>query len=394
MLESWEQGLVVLVRSAVQGKKETLPKNFQIEKILPLVRKQQIAPLVMTGASACGVDSSSPAMNKMLSWSGHLIALSETQIREKLKIFNAFENENIDFLLLKGAALKNYYPDPSMRTMSDLDILIRKEQYDRIRPVMKKLGYEEGIESNHELQWQKGNVQIELHKYLIPTYDQKMFGYFGTGWSRARATEKHSHQFVMGAEDEYVYIFAHFSKHYRDGGIGVLPLADLWLYQQTNSDMDEMYIFTELEKMHLEQFYVNIKETLKFWFDGGDCTPMAEHITHFILSCSAYGKPAASRNAAALRMTEEGAEFSRARWYRRLIFLPYDQMCIKYPFLHKAPVLLPAMWVVRGTTALFCHPSRIKKNMKKAAGLSKESVREYESELKSVGLQFDERNSK
>ena len=36
------------------------------------------------------------------------------------------------------------YPKTEMRVMSDADILIRTEQYDKIRPIMVELGYSKG----------------------------------------------------------------------------------------------------------------------------------------------------------------------------------------------------------------------------------------------------------
>ena len=58
-----------------------------------------------------------------------------------------------------------------MRTMGDADILIKTEQYERIVPIMNRLGYLPGVESNHECVWDKKNMlHVELHKMLIQSY--------------------------------------------------------------------------------------------------------------------------------------------------------------------------------------------------------------------------------
>ena len=58
-----------------------------------------------------------------------------------------------------------------MRTMGDADILIKTEQYERIVPIMNRLGYLPGVESNHEYVWDKKNMlHVELHKMLIQSY--------------------------------------------------------------------------------------------------------------------------------------------------------------------------------------------------------------------------------
>ena len=46
-------------------------------------------------------------------------------------------------MLLKGALLREMYPEADMRLMGDVDILIKSEQYDGIRQIMLDLGFEE-----------------------------------------------------------------------------------------------------------------------------------------------------------------------------------------------------------------------------------------------------------
>ena len=73
----------------------------------------------------------------------------------------------------------------------------------------------------------------------------------------------------------------------------------------------------------------------------------------------------------------------------RKIFLPYKNMCMKYPFLRYVPIMLPVMWVVRWITALVCKPNDTKKNMRIAQNMSQESVDDYRDYLASLGLYFE-----
>ena len=61
------------------------------------------------------------------------------------------------------------YPYPEMRAMSDLDIFIKTEEYDKIKVIMTEMGYTEGSESDHELHWHNDRLCIEFHKRLIPS---------------------------------------------------------------------------------------------------------------------------------------------------------------------------------------------------------------------------------
>ena len=129
-------------------------------------------------------------------------------------------------MLLKGTLLKEMYPKKELRAMGDADILIKTEQYDKIKPIMQGLGFEERTESDHELIWRKPQLLLELHKKLIPSYNKDYYAYFGDGWQLGKPNSNFPHRFEMSDEDQMIYLFTHFAKHYRDAGIGIRPLPE------------------------------------------------------------------------------------------------------------------------------------------------------------------------
>lgn len=60
----------------------------------------------------------------------------EIQHHSLLALLDAFEEEGIDCLPLKGIWMKQFYPDPSLRMMADLDILYRPEQLKKVESVL------------------------------------------------------------------------------------------------------------------------------------------------------------------------------------------------------------------------------------------------------------------
>ena len=48
------------------------------------------------------------------------------------EILDAFEKDKIDCMPLKGIYMKEFYPDSSLRTMSDLDIFYRQGDEEKI----------------------------------------------------------------------------------------------------------------------------------------------------------------------------------------------------------------------------------------------------------------------
>ena len=189
MLNDHERGIILLTRSAMTGRAERLPAAFDLEAAVALTVQHQITPLIYYGAVNCGITSNTDGMDKLLSLTAQLVSISESQMLELSRLTRAFEEEGLDYLLLKGCKMKQLYPQAEMRVMSDLDILIRPSQYERMKPIMRQLGFTEGIESDHELHWSKRKIHVELHKRLIPSYNEDYYAYFGDGWMRASRRE-------------------------------------------------------------------------------------------------------------------------------------------------------------------------------------------------------------
>ena len=221
-------GIIALIRSAVTGEAQPLPEGFRMAEAFPILIKHQIPTLGYEGALLCGVDKNSPEMLKLFKLYCQCLLRSERQNRAIRNVQAAFASAGVDFLPLKGCHLRFLYPKPELRLMGDADILIRTSQYDTVRSIVKGLGYEEQTESDHEFIWNSPSLHLELHKRLIPSYNRDYARYFGDGWKQAKKTKTTC--YTLSPEDDFVYIFCHFAKHYRDGGIGLRHVTDLWVY--------------------------------------------------------------------------------------------------------------------------------------------------------------------
>lgn len=382
MDKQFVDSLTVIVRNAVKGSLENARPD--LDRLLKISAMHHISCLVYTGAVAAEIDKNAPQMKQMFIAANRDILIHEIQLQELSKIKEALQKSGVDYMLLKGCILKNMYPSPDMRVMSDADILIR--QYDKIADIMQKLGYTLSCESDHEYIWKKeGRLVIEFHKRLIPSYNSDYYAYFGDGFERAFKKESGAFEYQFTDEDGFIYLFTHFAKHYRDGGIGIKHLTDLYVYLKHFQKLDMQYIENELKKLSLYEFYRNILDTLGVWFDKKPSTPITEHITQVIISSGAYGTHKAHIRAFALRhQSGKGVFLQRA-------FPPLSIMKIKYKYLEKMPILLPFAWGCRIVNALFYKQDRIKTHTKDMKSISRSDIENYENSLLYVGLKFQKR---
>ncbi len=78
-------------------------------------------------------------MRTRFQWSRTRCFHMERQLGE---ILGAFKEKGVRALVLKGPALgRTVYPDPALRPGSDLDLLVRPEQFIKAREIFKKAGY-------------------------------------------------------------------------------------------------------------------------------------------------------------------------------------------------------------------------------------------------------------
>ena len=384
-----QRSVLALIRSALTGAPQSLPDSFSMAEVCPIIRKHQIMTLAYEGAALCGVSPALPEMQQLFKLYCQCLLKSEQQLRAIASIYSAFDANKIDYLPLKGCNLKHLYPKPELRLMGDADILIRTEQYDEIRPIMEKLGFTAQTESDHEFIWNSPGLFLELHKRLMPSYNKDYHRYFGDGWNLAKPLE--NSRYHMSNEDEFVYIFCHFAKHYRSGGIGLRHVTDLWVYLQAHPNMDVSYLTEELKKLQLLDFYRNMRKLLSVWFEDAKSDDKTDFLTEYIFASGVWGSMTSMYISHALQDSKKTGSTYRAKCHRflRMVFLPYVHMCKHYPVLKKCPVLLPLFWPVRWITAILFRRKNIAAQQQELKVSNKENVASFEASLNYVGLNFN-----
>ena len=388
-MKTIQKGTIALLKSAVSQRECALPQNFDLEAAYPLLKRHHMDALLYEGAMLCGIPKDLPVMKLLLSNYCRSLMASEAQMREVNRIFDAFEENSIDYMPLKGCKMKALYPKPELRTMGDADILIRMEQYERIVPVMESLGFAEGDQWDHELKWTKKALLIELHKRIVPEGNRDHYAYFGDGWQLAAL--QNGNRFEMRPEDEMVFLLAHFAKHYRAGGIGCRHVLDLWVFRKHHPNMDENYIKENLEKIYLRAFYENICKLMDVWFEDAPADEKSDFITDFIFDSGSWGRQETKIASSGVKDLK-GKRGYHARWaYLVRNLLPgVDAVKDKFPFLQKAPWLLPLVWIYRPFYKILNKQARstIKNHKTQLRNLRPDLVRTRQEALQYVGLDY------
>ncbi|MBQ6708021.1 MAG: nucleotidyltransferase family protein, partial [Clostridia bacterium] len=155
-------------------KKETppsAPDGISFEKMFDFCEKHSITVLVYHALKKVPDISIDDALNKKYNES-YLKAMGREakQEFEYRRIAKRFEDNNIDYMPLKGCIMKYLYPLPFLRHMVDMDILIREDDLTKAGNIMLEDGYSGTVEKTlhyHNSFTKKPIFDVELHRSLL-----------------------------------------------------------------------------------------------------------------------------------------------------------------------------------------------------------------------------------
>lgn len=96
-------------------------------------------------------------------------------LHEQDKLLKLLEANNISCVILKGCTAAMYYPKPYLRSMGDVDFLVRQDQFDDAIGLMESNGYvciegkgEDGRlkKGDRHLGYSKNGIEFELHHHF------------------------------------------------------------------------------------------------------------------------------------------------------------------------------------------------------------------------------------
>ena len=393
MLTNFQKNVIAIIKTAMTKKPLALTDDVDMESLYKYAQEAQIVPLLYYGLQDKEGFFDTLIGKKFFMSTMNYMTYSGEQLSELDKVCKCLDEHGVSYMKLKGSILKKHYEYPEMRTMSDADILIKLDECDKLKEACATIGYVQVDESDHELIYESNpkKLTIEFHKWLIPSYNKDYFEYFGIGWDFAKKIEEKSSEYEMSDEDFFIYIFAHFAKHYRDSGVGIKYITDFYLYLKIKPELDMNYIVEAFKKLKMDKFWENVKRLLDNWFEDGPSDDVIEHMTVKMFGSGTYGTTEHNFRSDVLKRSKAGQSNAKitVKKFMQLVFLPYKNMKMLYPVLEKAPILLPFVTVHRWFCALFFKKSRIKYNMDNVRSINDDDISAHHNELTYVGLDYN-----
>lgn len=216
------------------------------------------------------------------------------------KIKNLFNNNDIAHICVKGSQIAYFYPNPELRTMGDIDMLIKSGDAEKAHAVLLEDGAEYKQEhSDRGVRFYKYcNTYFEIHTNLI-SEELWMNGvnfqsYYADAFEH-RINEK-EHTFVFNNEFNIIYLLTHIAKHFYNSGCGIRMLMDIPVFVRKCGDISWDKVWKEFDRLNLTEFAAKIFMLCEAWFgEFGVNYPKKyrfsdrELVEDFILSAGVYG---------------------------------------------------------------------------------------------------------
>ena len=336
-----QKALIALIRNAVCGVDNAvdIATVDDARQIWELAEEHSVSNIAATQLVEHELFSDDEEMKAFFSQEiYYAMCCSEQRDFEMNRVADALDKAGIRYIPLKGAVVKDYYPESWYRTSSDVDILVPENQLNEaVSAVLGIPGYTCGEREKHDISlYSENGFHIEIH-FILMEYFPQADEVLSSVWEHSSSVRGNLYQ--MSNEFYYLYHIIHMAKHFIHGGCGIKTFIDMWLIEE-NFDIDYEKLAQMLDKCGMKAFYEKVRYVMNVWFDDAPEIELSDKIAQYILDGGVYGTIEHMTAVERSRSGKKGYALSR-------LFLPMSQLKISYKILNKYPFLAPYFHIKR-----------------------------------------------
>lgn len=273
-------------------------------------------------------------------------------MQEQQSLCRLLQNSRIPCAVLKGAAAAHAYPQPEHRSMGDIDLIVKPEDFHRAAALLRQECEYLG-ENRRHIELRRKGIVIELHRSFSTFHDPEknalLDGLIFDSLSQAEWTDLEGFAFpLLPVTVNGLVLLEHINVH-MESGLGLRQIIDWMLFADrylTDSRWQQDFLPT-VRQLGLEalacsvtrmcQLYLGLREDLT-WCRSADDALCGDLMGH-ILQQGNFGRKlprSYNRTVNLLSTAKKGPALLRSLQRRG---------CINWPALKKYPWLKPFAWL-------------------------------------------------
>lgn len=326
------------------------PASIDFEQILKLANRHDVQALIFLSVDKLNNKNEIPVYNKLqeLYYKAQKRCVFQDMALEEL--IQAFTSKGIDCMPLKGSVIKNYYPAPELRAMSDIDFLVREQDRQIVRDIMHDIGYQDDLLDDGQVDaFKRGNLNyIEIH-YDFSAKNHVMHEVFTIDWDKLEPTDT-PHLLKQTFEDLYFFNVGHYAKNMHNRGMGIRAVVDGYVLWNRMTDEQKQSIFDRIEKIELGEFHSKLLQIADVWFDGKVDDGLTQMLQEYLLSKPTYSS---KKDEITMYAIYDEADDSNFKYVIRKIFPSVNELYRRFDIKHRCFLLIPFLWIARIFSQLF-----------------------------------------
>lgn len=275
-----------------------------------------------------------------------------------------FKLEQIPFIFLKGVKLKKLYPNTYERTMGDIDILVKKNDFSKAKQILENNQFKYLSATTHHHVYESSSlIEVELHQSITSNVDYDSKGLLDNCWNYVL---DNNGVLSFDPSFEYVYLLTHLARHIKTSGVGLRNIIDLEVYLNAyQKDMDLDKLDSLLNQVGLKTMHERFISLLDALYREKPVTESDDFIFNYILKSGVHGlgKEHAYYESKKTYETRK-LKKSKFKYFLSEVFPKRTDLMEHYTYLKKYPFLLPYAWFVRIIKQIFKKPTDTKMRLK------------------------------
>lgn len=220
------------------------------------------------------------------------------------ELVHLFQDENIPFVVLKGAAANIYYSNPEYRRMGDIDVIVKPSAFEHAEKTLLNAGYAVVGESKRHIEFVKQGKIVELHRCFVVIEDDNdrkcLDDYIYEMIDYAEWKSICNYQFPMLPKLENgLTLLYHICQHL-EIGLGLRQIIDWMLFVDKELNDEFWYCSFQakagelgLEKLavvvtRMCQKYLGLRETINWCNEADDI--LCEELMGMIMESGNFGR--------------------------------------------------------------------------------------------------------
>lgn len=399
--------LLKIISAAIRGKRPAEPKFHPVEweRIFSGAAEHEVHTLIYPSIRMLA-PAVQPPPHLFDQWEKGCLILAAKQLHymnEAYQVLRSLGESNISVIVVKGLLLRELYPYPELRTMGDIDLLIKPEDGARAGAVLEALGYSRNRHTGLVEAFKSGNfLSIELHYALFdPEAYVNLNEFEKQLWVHAKSSTIGGQSVLtLSLEDNLIYLLQHMAKHFRSAGFGLRQLCDVILFIEAHAaEIDWTYFWSTVKQYGYESFIITVFEICRQFLGLQQVPPPSGcesntadqeavlMLIEDIFSSGVFGHKNKSRglsggitkNLSNNEITGTQPKFeSCVSFISNVLFPSYLKLHERYSYARKLPLLLPVAWLHRALFTCFIRynsPLKAWGIIKNAQGIASERAK-------------------